>query len=97
MSNEPLAICCFTSVEDVYGYEPIPAPESEEAKHVLGAQGNVWTEYIRTPEKVEYMAYPRATVSNTGQTLKKWYSFGLAYSIILNGSTTESQLRPTTK
>ncbi|MBL4905659.1 MAG: family 20 glycosylhydrolase, partial [Flavobacteriaceae bacterium] len=32
----------------------------EEAKYVLGAQGNVWTEYITTPEKVEYMAFPRA-------------------------------------
>ena len=80
MSNEPLAICCFTSVEDVYGYEPVPeALSQEEAKHVLGAQGNVWTEYIRTPEKVEYMAYPRATALSevlwSDPSQKDWYSF----------------------
>ena len=80
MSNEPLAICCFTSVEDVYGYEPVPeALNQEEAKHVLGAQGNVWTEYIRTPEKVEYMAFPRATALSevlwSDPSQKDWYSF----------------------
>ena len=68
----------FTSVEDVYGYEPIPAALSqEEAKLVLGAQGNVWTEYIRT-EKVEYMAILELLPYQkySGQTLAKdWYSF----------------------
>ena len=33
---------------------------AEEAEHVLGAQGNLWTEYISTPDYAEYMAYPRA-------------------------------------
>ena len=80
MMREPLAICCFTSVEDVYGYEPVPvALSEEEAKHVLGAQGNVWTEYIRTPQKVEYMAYPRATALSevlwSNPIQKDWYSF----------------------
>jgi hexosaminidase len=59
--NEPLAICCFNPLHKVYEYEPIPEELSEhEAKHVLGAQGNVWTEYIKTSDHVEYMAYPRA-------------------------------------
>ncbi len=59
--NEPLAICCFNPLNKVYEYEPIPEELSEyEAKHVLGAQGNVWTEYMKTSDHVEYMAYPRA-------------------------------------
>jgi hexosaminidase len=59
-ANEPLAIGGYTTVQKVYSYEPVP-PElnAEEAKYILGAQGNVWTEYILTPEHVEYMAVPR--------------------------------------
>lgn len=59
-ANEPLAIGGFTTVQKVYSYEPIPTElNAEEAKFILGAQGNVWTEYILTPEHVEYMAVPR--------------------------------------
>jgi hexosaminidase len=59
--GEPLAIGNMTTVEEVYGYEPVPSQLSvEEAKHVLGAQANVWTEYIPTSEHAEYMVYPRA-------------------------------------
>lgn len=59
-ANEPLAIGGFTTVQKVYSYEPIPAElNPAEQKFILGAQGNVWTEYILTPEHVEYMAVPR--------------------------------------
>ena len=59
--NEPLAIGGFLPLEKVYSFQPIPKElTEEEAKYVLGAQGNVWTEYITTPEKVEYMVFPRA-------------------------------------
>lgn len=48
-------------LDAVYGFEPIADELTErEARHVLGAQGNVWTEFISTPEHVEYMTYPRA-------------------------------------
>jgi hexosaminidase len=58
--TEPLAIGGFTPVERVYGFEPVPPTLSEaEAQHVLGAQGNVWTEYITSPTQVEYMVFPR--------------------------------------
>jgi len=58
--NEPLAIGGFTSLEKVYSYEPIPELlNSDEAKYILGSQGNVWTEYMETPEHVEYMILPR--------------------------------------
>lgn len=58
--NEPLAIGGFLPLEKVYDFNPIPEElTKEEAKFVLGAQGNIWTEYMSTPEKVEYMVFPR--------------------------------------
>jgi hexosaminidase len=60
-TSEPLAIGGFTTLEKVYGFEPTPAELTpEQAKHILGAQANVWTEYMQTTDYVEYMAYPRA-------------------------------------
>ena len=59
--DEPLAIGGFLPLKTVYNYEPIPEElTKEEAKYVIGTQGNVWTEYMKTFEQVEYMAYPRA-------------------------------------
>ena len=61
-AKEPLAIGGFLSIEKVYNYNPIPdelAPD--EKKYVLGAQGNVWTEYMKTTDYVEYMILPRMT------------------------------------
>jgi len=59
--DEPLAIGGYLPLEKVYSYEPVPAELTEkESKFVLGAQGNVWTEYMKTPEQVEYMVFPRA-------------------------------------
>ncbi len=57
---EPLAIGGYTTLEKVYTYEPTP-PELTlaEAAYIMGAQANVWTEYIKTPEMVEYMVFPR--------------------------------------
>ncbi len=59
--SEPLAIGGLTTLQKTYSYEPIPAELTEkEARHILGAQGNVWTEYLPTTGAVEYMAFPRA-------------------------------------
>ena len=59
--TEPLTIGGFLPLEQVYMYEPVPASlTDEEATYILGAQGNVWTEYMKTPQHVEYMVYPRA-------------------------------------
>jgi hexosaminidase len=58
--NEPLAIGGFLPLEMVYEFEPVPEELSaDQIQYILGAQGNVWTEYIKTPEDVEYMAIPR--------------------------------------
>ena len=61
-AREPLAIGGFIPLETVYSYEPIPEQlEPRFAGHVLGAQGQLWTEYMPTPKQVEYMAFPRLT------------------------------------
>ena len=61
IANEPPAIGRFLPLETVYAFEPVPADLSAElATHILGAQGNVWTEYMPTSEQVEYMVFPRA-------------------------------------
>ena len=58
--GEPLAIGGFLPLDTVYSYEPVPAElTSTEARHVLGAQANVWTEYMTTEDHVEYMVFPR--------------------------------------
>ena len=59
-AREPLAIGGFVPLETAYSYEPIPEQlEPQFAGHVLGAQGQIWTEYMPTPKQVEYMAFPR--------------------------------------
>jgi len=77
---EPLAIGGLTTLERVYGFEPVPEElNATEARHVLGAQANLWTEYIKTPEYAEYMALPRmlalAEVVWSPKDARDWESF----------------------
>jgi len=77
---EPLAIGGFTSLKKVYSFEPVPAElDKNKVKYILGAQGNVWTEYMKTPEYVEYMAVPRMTalaeVLWSPREFRDWDSF----------------------
>jgi len=58
--NEPLPIRRLNTLAEVFAYEPIPAElDAAEAKHVLGAQGQLWTEYMPDAQRMEYMAWPR--------------------------------------
>src|SRR6266853_92763 len=58
--REPASIGGFIPLEKAYGYDPIPQElKGEERDYVLGAQASVWTEYIATPEYLEYMLFPR--------------------------------------
>mgnify|MGYP000866160266 FL=1 len=60
-AGEPLAIGGYVPLERVYSFEPLPEELNEdEQKHILGLQGNLWTEYISTMSHLEYMAFPRA-------------------------------------
>ena len=77
---EPEAIGGLTTLKKVYSYDPIPEGlTKEQEKHILGGQGNVWTEFIPTPEKAEYMAVPRMTalaeVLWTPKEEKNWLDF----------------------
>lgn len=77
---QPLAIGGFTPLKKVYNYNPIPDALSDaESKYILGAQANVWTEYISTPEQVEYMILPRmaalSEVCWSSQNDKDWLDF----------------------
>jgi hexosaminidase len=87
-SKEPQAFPAFLPLDTVYAFEPVPATlEARHAKHILGAQGQVWTEYIPTPKQVEYMAYPRMTalaeVLWTPRERKSWPSFRERLSVHL--------------
>jgi hexosaminidase len=79
-SLEPLAIGGYLPLEKVYSYEPMPAAlTAEQGKYIKGVQANVWTEYIATPEKAEYMSMPRmaavAEVAWTEPALKNYADF----------------------
>jgi hexosaminidase len=58
--DEPLMIGGYLPLPKVYGYNPLPAELTPaQQKHILGVQANLWTEYVTTPEKVEYQLFPR--------------------------------------
>lgn len=78
--NEPLAIGGYLPVEKVYLFDPVPEQLNEQnRKHILGAQGNMWTEYIQEFDKLQYMALPRmaalAEVTWTSPANKNWEDF----------------------
>jgi hexosaminidase len=77
---EPLAIGGFNPLQQVYSYEPVPdSLTADQAKHILGAQANMWTEYLKTPEAVEYMVWPRALalaeLTWSSKEARDWQSF----------------------
>ena len=58
--NEPIAAGGYTPLSKIYGYEPVPAVlKPEETKYIKGVQANVWSEYLTSEEKTEYMVFPR--------------------------------------
>ncbi|WP_242916660.1 beta-N-acetylhexosaminidase [Pontibacter liquoris] len=61
--KDSLAIHGYNPLDAVYKYEPVPASlkNTPLQQHIIGAQGNVWTEYMGNPAKVEYMIFPRMT------------------------------------
>jgi hexosaminidase len=76
-STEPLAVRVLVDTKTIYGYDPVPASFTpEQAKHVLGLQANVWTEYMKTGDHVEYMVYPRAiALAEVGWSKKEQRSY----------------------
>ena len=61
-STEPKAWGGYTTLKKVYSFEPVPAELNDhEASHILGAQANLWTEYVTVGSQAEYMVLPRMT------------------------------------
>lgn len=59
--HEPLATGGLLTLEQVYNFDPVPEEfPRQDAKYIIGVQANVWTQYMKTPEFVEYMVFPRA-------------------------------------
>ncbi|MDR3095040.1 MAG: beta-N-acetylhexosaminidase [Bacteroidales bacterium] len=86
--SEPLAIGGFLPLEKVYSFDPTPAQlTTEEAKHILGGQANLWTEYIPTRTGVEYMLFPRmAALSEAVWTNKEGKNFDDFKNRLKNGT-----------
>lgn len=60
-TSEPVSAGKIVPIDSVYSYDPVPSTVSEaEGKYILGGQGCVWTEFITTPESVEFKVFPRA-------------------------------------
>ncbi len=57
--KEPFGIGGFLPWDKVYSYEPLEGLNDSQQKHILGVQANLWTEYVATPEHLEYMLLPR--------------------------------------
>ncbi|WP_310391987.1 family 20 glycosylhydrolase [Hymenobacter sp.] len=77
---EPLMIGGYLPLEKVYSFNPLPSELTpEQQKHIVGTQANMWTEYITTPEKVEYVLFPRllavAEVAWTPAANKRYADF----------------------
>ena len=78
--NEPATIGGYLPLKMVYNFEPVPDVLSvDESKFILGAQANLWAEYLKSTEQVEYMAFPRvsalAEVLWTDNANKSWNRF----------------------
>lgn len=79
-SLEPKAIGGFLSLKKVYSFEPVPVELStEEARHIIGGQANLWTEYVPNGTHAEYMIMPRmsalAEVLWSPKAAKDWGNF----------------------
>ncbi|MDQ6609093.1 MAG: beta-N-acetylhexosaminidase, partial [Bacteroidota bacterium] len=79
-NEDSLVIGGYNPLEAVYAYEPIPKEVNpDDAKFILGAQANVWTEYMAYPSKVEYMVFPRMSALSevlwSPKEARDWKSF----------------------
>lgn len=79
-NGDSLTIGGYTPLEKTYSYNPVPAQLNTETAHFInGAQGNVWTEYMEYPTKVEYMIFPRISAVSellwTPQEQRNWAAF----------------------
>jgi hexosaminidase len=79
-ATEPPGRPANVTLADVYAFEPVPEGISaEQARHILGAQVNSWTEHMRTPARIEHNAFPKvaalAEVTWSPRAARDWESF----------------------
>jgi hexosaminidase len=78
--SEPLAIGGFLPLDSVYAWEPMPnVLTAEQGAHILGAQGNLWSEHVPTATHAEYMLFPRVLAMSevfwSPKELRNWDGF----------------------
>lgn len=78
----------YNPIENVYNYEPVPSVLTEkQAAHILGAQGNMWSEHLKNEQKLNYMLFPRiAALSEVLWSRKEkrnWKDFEKRLPVIL--------------
>ena len=78
--EDSVTIGGYTTIQKVYSYEPLPKEmDPADHKYVLGAQANVWTEYMNNTAKAEYMVFPRMSALSevlwTSKENKSWPAF----------------------
>jgi hexosaminidase len=88
-AEDSVTIGGLTPLDEVYSYEPVPAAlPADKEQFVLGAQANVWTEYMNNPAKVEYMVFPRigalSEVLWSPKSKRNWKSFEEKVPTLLN-------------
>jgi hexosaminidase len=79
-ATEPKAIGGYLPLSKVYSFEPLPATlDPQYQSHILGAQGNLWTEYVPNFKHAQYMVFPRlcalAEVTWSPQSSRNWEDF----------------------
>jgi hexosaminidase len=80
LPDQPPGRVDVIGLRHVYDFDPAPSTLTpSERSHILGLQGNLWTEHIRTEERVEAMAFPRAAaVAEVGwspRSRRNWDGF----------------------
>ena len=78
--EDSLVIGGYLPLEKVYQYEPIPSELSvADGRYILGGQANIWTEYMTSPSKIEYMIFPRVDAFSevlwSPKSAKNWMDF----------------------
>lgn len=75
-SDEPQAIGGYLPIKKVYEMDAVPSDISpDNRKHIIGVQGNLWTEYVPYPSQAEYMVLPRMAALAEEQWCQKKGTF----------------------
>ena len=79
-NEDSVVIGGYSPIDMVYQYDPIPKELStDQATYILGAQANLWAEYMKYPSKVEYHLFPRLSALSevlwTPKEQRSWTSF----------------------